>query len=133
GIKFINDTCATMPDAAIAALKSLPSKKTILICGGTDKNLDFGEFAKILPKFVKLAVFLPGSATEKIKTLLPPFLIVEAADMNEAVQTAFKNAERGDTVLLSPAAASFGLFKNEFDRGEKFKKAVFKLIWALKL
>jgi UDP-N-acetylmuramoylalanine--D-glutamate ligase len=135
GVKFINDTCATMPDAAAAALKNFAPRakggKVILICGGTDKNLDFRQFAEILPEFSKLIILLPGTATEKIKKELlklkkfPP--VTEAKNMKTAVLTAFNKAGAGDTILLSPAAASFGLFKNEFDRGEQFKKCVMKL------
>lgn len=144
GVRFINDTCATMPDAAMAALKSFapPAKvgKVILICGGADKNLDFRRFVRILPEYVKNLVLLPGSATEKIKKELIKLYgatrisngktrknfmnIFEADNMKQAVQRTVKLAQKGDIVLLSPAAASFGLFKNEFDRGKQFKKAV---------
>jgi UDP-N-acetylmuramoylalanine--D-glutamate ligase len=136
GIKFINDTCATMPDAAITALKSFAPQakggKVILICGGADKNLDFRSFAKILPRYVKFLVLLPGSATEKIKKVLAklksPVPGAEVSSMDEAVKKAAENARKNDVILLSPAAASFGLFKNEFDRGEQFKKAIRKLL-----
>lgn len=140
GVKFINDTCATMPDAAIAAIKNFAPRakngKVILICGGTDKNLDFRQFAKILPRYVKFLILLSGSATEKIKhelnektrlsNRIPP--IKEVSEMSRAVEEAAKFARKGDIILLSPAAASFGLFKNEFDRGEQFKKMIQKIL-----
>ncbi len=131
GVKFINDTCATMPDATVAALKNFAPRakgeKVVLICGGTDKNLDFRSFAEILPRYVKFLVLLAGSATEKIKYHLRGNRSVkteEVSDMKQAVKKSTESAKKGDIILLSPAAASFGLFKNEFDRGEQFKKAV---------
>ncbi len=134
GIKFINDTTATTPDATIAALKTLKAKsyklkakkRIILICGGSDKKLEFGELASAIKKYAKVVIFLPGTATEKIKKVLKmPY--VEATDMADAVGRAVKAANQGDIILLSPGAASFGLFQNEFDRGEKFVEIVKKL------
>ncbi len=134
GIRFINDTTATTPDATIAALKTLKAKsyklkakrRIVLICGGSDKKLEFSELALAIKKYAKSVVFLPGGATDKIKKFLKmPY--EEAADMARAVRCAIKFAKKGDVVLLSPAAASFGLFQNEFDRGEQFVKEVKKL------
>lgn len=141
GIKFINDTCATMPDAAITALKNFAplakNKKVILICGGADKNLDFQQFVKILPKFSRLIILLPGTATIKIKKGLMKFKkrppIEEVKNIKTAVETAFKSAGAGDIILLSPAAASFGLFKNEFDRGRQFNKIVNRITQRMRM
>ncbi len=125
GVKFINDTTATTPDATIAALKSLgKGKNVILIFGGADKKLEYGSAAPVVKKFAKAVVLLPGTAEAKIKKALRGARIYPAASMKEAVKTAVKLAGRGDCILLSPGAASFGLFKNEFDRGEQFIEAV---------
>jgi UDP-N-acetylmuramoylalanine--D-glutamate ligase len=102
-----------------------------LIAGGTDKKLEVAEFAKIIAEKVKGVVFLKGDATNKmiteLKKLFPDkkdedFTIVES--MEKALEFAKRAATEGDVVLLSPGAASFGLFTNEFDRGNKFKEAV---------
>ncbi|MFA6790749.1 MAG: cyanophycin synthetase, partial [Parcubacteria group bacterium] len=133
GVKYYNDSAATIPQSAIAALKSF-KEPIILIAGGSDKKLEFSEFGKVIAERVKGVVFLKGSATEKlineIKKYVPErdhanFEIMES--MNKAVEFAARSADRGDIVLLSPGAASFGIFENEFDRGDKFKQSVRKL------
>lgn len=130
GIAFYNDTAATIPDAAINNLKSF-EKKVILISGGANKNLKFTEFAKCVARKVKKIILLPGTATPLIEKVLvqkaPGVTRVEASSMDKAVKTAYKSASIGDVVLLSPGCASFGLFKNEFDRGDQFNIAVKKL------
>ena len=130
-IVFYNDTNSTTPDAALAALRALGETATtknrplVLIAGGNDKELDFAELAKVVagnaPHIKKLVLF-QGKASEKIKALLPQnFPITMAAGMDEAFRTAMATAAPGDIILLSPAATSFGIFKNEYDRGEQFK------------
>lgn len=133
GVKYYNDTAATIPDAAVSALKAF-EKPIILIAGGTDKNLDFTEFAKEICEKAKRLILLNGSATEKLlnkikKCAEQSFISeIEMVDsMEDAVVSAKKLAEKDDVVLLSPGAASFGLFANEFDRGDKFKEAIKKL------
>lgn len=131
GVIFYNDTAATSPDGAIAALRSF-DRPIILIAGGTDKRLVFGDLAQEILDRTKVVILLPGSATEsllrEIRKRAPaavlPFYLEEVEDMEEAVRRAGGAATEGDIVLLSPGAASFGLFKNEFDRGEQFRKAV---------
>ena len=132
-VKYYNDTAATIPDAAISALDAF-EQKTILIAGGTDKNLDFSEFAKKISEKAKHLILLKGNATEKIfdnikKIASAEFLeSIEIVDsMETAVSLAQKKSEKNDIVLLSPGAASFGLFANEFDRGDKFREAVKRL------
>lgn len=130
-VTYYNDTAATIPDAAVAALASF-SQPIVLLAGGSDKNLEFSEFAKAIVKHPKHTIFFKGAGTEKlllaIRALLSeqekgrPFTVVES--MAEAVKMAAAHAAPGDIVLLSPGAASFGLFKNEFDRGEQFRQAV---------
>ena len=132
GVKFYNDTTATMPDAAIAGVNSF-SKPVILIAGGADKNLEFEDFAKVISEKVKKVILLKGEATEKIKsklTLEPGSRVKidsEFDSMEKAVVRAKNISGPEDVVLLSPGAASFGLFLNEFDRGEKFREAIQKL------
>ncbi|MFA6047983.1 MAG: UDP-N-acetylmuramoyl-L-alanine--D-glutamate ligase [Parcubacteria group bacterium] len=131
GVKYINDTAATTPESAIFGLNSY-SEPIILICGGSDKNLDVAEFGAEIVRKAKGVIFLKGAATEKIiaaiKNNLPElekfksFSIVDS--MAKAVELARLEAVSGDIVLLSPGAASFGMFQNEFDRGDKFKEAV---------
>lgn len=130
-IKYINDTAATTPESAISGINSF-SEPIILICGGSDKNLDVRELGKLISEKVKGAIFLKGAATDKmieaIKNNLSQedknkeFTIVDS--MDKAVEVARGEAKAGDVVLLSPGAASFGMFQNEFDRGDKFKEAV---------
>lgn len=133
GVKYYNDTAATIPDAAISALGSF-EKPIVLIAGGSDKNLDFTEFASYICKKAKHVILLKGDATNKILVKLKKCATenfvnaVEVVDsMEAAVVSARKISETGDVVLLSPGAASFGLFLNEFDRGDKFREAVKKL------
>lgn len=129
GVRYVNDTTATTPDALVAALDTFGNKKhLILITGGTDKNLDFRDAPKTIRRAVRTMILLPGSGTDKMVAAfkkqhirLPAF---SADSMDAAVTLAAGIAVRGDTVLLSPGCASFGLFKNEFDRGERFRKSV---------
>ena len=133
GVKYYNDTAATIPDAAISALNAF-EKTIVLIAGGTDKNLDFGNFAQEIFEKTKNLILLSGTATDKIMEKLKKiadedFLkeIVVVSSMHDAVSKAKQLADAGDIVLLSPGAASFGLFANEFDRGDKFREAATKL------
>jgi len=130
-IKFINDTTATIPDAAIGNIESF-KKKVILITGGADKNLDFTEFGKVIAGNSKEVILLPGTATKKIKEEIeknnPKFELIEVKSMARAVKKAYEKAKPNDVILLSPGCASFGIFKNEFDRGDQFNEEVKKII-----
>lgn len=133
GIKFYNDTTATTPDAVIAALNSLIKYKgkIILIGGGADKELDFKEYAKSVKRAVKVLILFKGGSSNKIlKNFESPIFKIkifsEIESMGEALKLAASFAKKGDIVLLSPGAASFGVFRNEFDRGEQFNKLVKK-------
>lgn len=129
GVTFINDTTATTPDAAMAALKALQGRPIVMITGGADKGLHYDALGEMLPKHCRAIVWLPGTATEKYRQAVPASDMTQmtAASMAEAVQQAMRLAKTGDLVLLSPACASFGLFKNEFDRGAQFDAAVMTL------
>lgn len=130
-VTFINDTTATTPSATMAALESLQGRPLILITGGADKGLDFTALGANLPLRSKAAVFLPGTATKRYQQSLAEragWKMFDAARMPDAVQKAFALAQPGDMIVLSPACASFGLFKNEFDRGAQFDAAVQAII-----
>lgn len=130
-VTFINDTTATTPSATMAALESLQGRPLIVITGGADKGLDFRALGKLLPLRTKAAVFLPGTATDRYKAALAShegWKSFDVATMHDAVQKAFALAQAGDMIVLSPACASFGLFKNEFDRGAQFDAAVQDLV-----
>ncbi len=141
GVKIYNDTTATMPEATIAALRALQPTRlasqaerathnlqptTILIMGGADKNLNMSALLKEIPKYCKKVLLLPGTGSEKIKNQISKIKITtqNVKSLREAVELAMSEAKRGDIILFSPAFASFGLFKNEFDRGEQFDKLI---------
>jgi len=126
-VAFYNDGNSTTPEAAIAALKAIgeTGRPIILIAGGSDKELDFSTLAREIANRVKNLVLFNGSATEKIKAFLPPALpYTTASTMDEAFSAALSAAAPHDVVLLSPGATSFGIFKNEYDRGDQFRAAV---------
>lgn len=131
GVRYYNDTTATTPEAVIVALDSLKEHKgkIILIGGGADKNLEYEEYGKFVKKYVKSLILFKGVATEKIIQALgkTKFRTEVVDSMKKAVEIANADSKRGDIVLLSPGAASFGVFKNEFDRGEQFLKEVKKI------
>lgn len=128
GISFYNDTTSTTPDAAIAALNSFAKKNVILIAGGDTKNIPqekYREFAKAIKRNCKAVVLMAGPGSEKIiKELNFSSLVTDVKAMPEAVSLAKSFAKAGDVILLSPGSASFNLFVNEYDRGDRFNKAV---------
>lgn len=133
GVKYINDTTATTPQSVILAIRTFkqrfPNSGIILIAGGLDKNLNYKNLAKEIKRNVNALILLPGTASKKIKKGLEKFdKIYLVKSMRGAVKKAVSLAQKGDIVLLSPGAASFNLFKNEFDRGEQYKKNVKILI-----
>lgn len=132
GVRYINDTTATTPTAAAAAVRSF-TDPTIVIAGGADKNLEFGPFVEALTQRAKVVVLLSGTATPKLQNALEdmaqqserrPSIVGPVGSMQEALDAARDLAESGDVVLLSPGCASFGMFRNEFDRGEQFRQIV---------
>jgi len=126
GVKYINDTAATTPESAVLAIKKFKKdcNNLILIAGGQDKNLKYKNLAKEIRKNVDYLILFPGTASDKIKKELKKFNYYNAKSMEKAVKKAVSLSKKKDIVLLSPGAASFGLFKNEFDRGAQFKKYV---------
>lgn len=127
-VTFINDTTATNPTAAIAAIHTV-AHPLLLIAGGADKGLSYGAFLREVRRRVKVLIMLPGSATDLMRPQLRSMRIhaLYAHTMREAVTIAVQHADPGDCVLLSPGCASFGLFQHEFDRGRQFTSAVKKL------
>ncbi len=131
GVTFMNDTTATTPEATIAALRTLMprSGSIILIAGGSDKKLPAASFralAGAIADTCKLVVLLEGQGSERISRCLPVNFpaVSSVTSMVDAVAIADAVAQPGDTVLLSPACASFGLFLHEFDRGDQFNACV---------
>jgi len=126
GVFYINDTTATSPDGLLAALDRFgPNGKIILIAGGASKNLSFDTVAEAVSRLCKFVVLLDGEGSVAFeKSLNSQLPITWAKSMQEAVQLARAQAQKGDIILLSPATASFGLFKNEYDRGQQFVEEV---------
>ena len=120
-VKIYNDTNSTTPEATLAALAALGTKHTVIIAGGTDKNLELDALAAKL-KETKRVVLLAGNGTDRIKNQLPDATIYRS--ISDAVKDAFAHAKSGDTILFSPAFTSFGMFKNEYDRGDQFNSIV---------
>lgn len=130
GVRYYNGSIASSPTRTIADLNSF-NQKVILIAGGSDKKIPFDELARVGVQKVKHLI-LVGATARKIEDAfihemkstgiyLPVTL---ASDLEEAVKTAAENGERGDVVTLSPACASFDMFKNFEERGNRFKEIV---------
>lgn len=127
GVEFINDSKATNVNAVYYALESM-EHDTVWIVGGEDKGNDYQELMSLVKKKVKAIVCLGVDNTKIIDTfsdVIPQ--IAEAKSMEEAVKKAYAFAKKGDTVLLSPACASYDLFQSYEDRGNQFKNEVKKL------
>ncbi len=131
GVTYINDTASTAPASTIAALEALEGP-LILIAGGADKGLDYTEMAAAVAARTRAVLLLEGAATDKLEKALRqagagPLLAGRFDDLKAAVRRAQELAHPGDRVLLSPGCASFGLFRHEFERGERFREAVHEL------
>ena len=123
-VEYINDSKATNVNATYYALDGI-KKPIVWIVGGVDKGNDYAELMPLVREKVKAIVCLGADNSKLIDAFGNVIdLMVETYSMQEAVKVAYKIAERGDAVLLSPACASFDLFKNYEDRGDQFKNAV---------
>ncbi|MEE3035425.1 MAG: UDP-N-acetylmuramoyl-L-alanine--D-glutamate ligase [Bacteroidota bacterium] len=123
-VKYINDSKATNVNAAFFALESI-NTPTVWIAGGIDKGNDYEPLLPLVREKVRAIICLGENNEKLFETFYPIIdLMVEVKTMSEAVKIAHNIAKRNDHVLLSPACASFDLFKNYQDRGEQFKKAV---------
>src|SRR3989344_2800978 len=140
GVKIYNDTTATSPEAGIQAINTWGGNLQthlgclILICGGMNKGMDYTKYATIVGKLVKKVFFLEGDSTEEIRKQLSAISHQQADkimgtynNLEKLLIDVEKIVESGDTILFSPAATSFNLFQNEFDRGRKFNQAVEKI------
>jgi UDP-N-acetylmuramoylalanine--D-glutamate ligase len=138
GVKIYNDNNATTPEATIAALRALResgSRKEesgiILILGGADKGLEMSELATEINNSCKAAILLKGTGTEKLSPILDSSIIIHTPSPFESLQSAVAKAlevaTSGDIILFSPAFASFGMFKNEYDRNDQFMDFVHRL------
>lgn len=136
GVHFINDSTSTTPVAGCAALESVDGDRVLLIAGGSDKHLDLSPFAGAAALRAARIALLEGTATSQLYDA-----IVRAGgkdkiagrfnDLPSAVERLYGEARPGDVILLSPGCASFGMFRNEFHRGETFIKAVEELAGSL--
>ena len=126
-VQYINDSKATNVNATFFALDSM-NAPTVWIVGGVDKGNDYNELMSLVREKVKAIICL-GIDNRKIIDAFGNVvdIMVEVNNMNDAVKTAQRLTEKGDTVLLSPACASFDLFENYEDRGKQFKQAVHNL------
>lgn len=127
GVEFINDSKATNVDSVYYALDAM-EQPIVWIAGGTDKGNDYEVLLPLINEKVKALICL-GVDNEKLKTFFQPHIstIVETTKVSEAVEWGLRFSQKGDLVLLSPACASFDLFKNYMDRGNQFKAAVAEL------
>lgn len=131
GVKYYNDSIASSPTRTASGTLSLYDCKIILIAGGYDKHLDYTELGDVICKKVKTAILM-GATADKIEAAIRNSayysennpVIVRVKDMLEAVKAARENAESGDIVSMSPASASFDLYKDFDARGKHFKSIV---------
>ncbi len=127
-VKFYNDSAATIPDATVAAVEAI-NTPIRLICGGTDKELDFECVRDVFKKPVSIFL-LEGTGTDKLRLILNeeeieyqgPYPSLDSL-LNDFIPT----LKSGDSVLFSPGATSFGMFLNEFDRGNQFKSKILSI------
>ncbi len=130
GVKYYNDSLATNPDATIQAIKAFENKPIILITGGYDRGLDYSGLAKeITTANIKHLILLPDTGEKILDGLRNSKSVIhesKASSMPEAVESAKNVAQAGDIVLMSPASASFNMFKDYADRGNQFKESVLK-------
>ncbi len=125
---FYNDATSTMPVASVTALLAFPNQDIYLIAGGSDKNLDFADWAKVARDNAKAIFLLKGEGTVKIKEALAALgaenlVAGEYESLAGAWEAVMSQAGYG-VILFSPACASFGMFINEYDRGEQFTNLV---------
>ena len=133
GAKWYNDSASTTPTRAISALNAF-NEDIVLIAGGADKNLDFEPIAKPIVDKVRVLILM-GQTSEKIFNAVKREMEKQKKDLkifmcdslSQAVILAKRNSERGDTVIFSPASTSFDMFKNMYERGDKFKEIVNKM------
>jgi UDP-N-acetylmuramoylalanine--D-glutamate ligase len=127
GVSYYNDSKSTSPDATIKALDTLGDNKNIvLIAGGVDKGVSYSSWSDYLNQFVKHLIILPGPAEDKLASLAEIIDVEKSvvSNMEEAIKLSKKLSSKGDTILLSPGAASLNLWKSFEERGEEFSNIV---------
>lgn len=135
GVKYYNDSIASSPTRTACGTLSLYDNKILLIAGGYDKNLDYTQLGDLICNKVKTLILI-GNTAEKIKAAVKNsdsfrgcnIKIMNATDMAQAVKFARENSSSGDIVSMSPASASFDMYKNFEERGNHFKKLVNELV-----
>jgi UDP-N-acetylmuramoylalanine--D-glutamate ligase len=131
GITIVNDTTSTTPVAGQKALAAF-SQPIVLIAGGSSKNLDLTDFAQEIAKRVRAVVLLNGTATDHLEQEIirhggKDKILGRFDRFRPAIKAALAAAKKGDILLESPGCTSFGMFINEFDRGNQFKKIIASL------
>lgn len=127
GVKVYNDNNATTPQATIQGLRAVGNeddKNVVLIAGGSFKNIDPAPLIEEISRFCKKVVLLPGTGTDVIKNQLEAEMV---GSMEEAVKAGLAAGQPGDVLLFSPGFASFGLFKNEYQRNDEFVRCINEL------
>jgi UDP-N-acetylmuramoylalanine--D-glutamate ligase len=130
GVRFYNDTTSTTPASTMAAVRALEGP-IVLVAGGADKRLDFAALAPVVAEHTHAVVLLEGTATDLMERQFRAAgvnVLGRYGDFEQAVLAAWQSAPQGGAVLLSPATASFGMFTNEFHRGERFRAIVAGLV-----
>lgn len=125
GISYYNDTNSTTPEATIVALHALAEEegaRIILIMGGYDKGLETKNLIELVGETTKHVTLLAGTGTDRVTESFPEAPVFDS--LADAFADARAHAQKGDIILLSPAFASFGMFKNEYDRGDQFTALV---------
>jgi len=132
GLDIYNDSTSTTPDATLAAIEAMGKRNIVLIAGGEDKNLDYKDLAKKIKDKVYYTILFNGSGSDKLKKELKKINIssdkieTNISSLKQAWQIAWQKTDKADVILFSPAAASFNMFKNEFDRARQFDALVYE-------
>lgn len=122
GVKIYNDNNATTPTATMVGIKAVEDgKNVILLMGGADKGIDMEPLLAVIKEHCKQVVLLPGTGTDKIKDKLEALVVTS---LKEAVEAGLTYGQPGDVLLFSPAFASFGMYKNEYERNDEFVKLI---------
>ncbi|MCI5050814.1 MAG: UDP-N-acetylmuramoyl-L-alanine--D-glutamate ligase [Candidatus Pacebacteria bacterium] len=133
-ILFFNDNNSTTPESTVKSLQSLkkkyPERDIILIGGGADKEFHYQKMAKYVARNIHFTLLFSGGATDKLRDCFPSRFekFTETLSMKTAFNIALSHAEPGSIVILSPGAASFGVFNNEYERGDQYIKQVKKFL-----
>jgi UDP-N-acetylmuramoylalanine--D-glutamate ligase len=126
GRSFYNDSNATTQEATLAALNAFPATSVVLIFGGADKGLEMGRMLDFIAAHKMRCALIKGTGSDRVLQKLPDLPV--ASSMQQAVDIAARLSKPGDNIILSPAFASFGVFKNEYDRSDQFMEEVRKRV-----